>query len=82
MAARLSLLSLLHLQLNGNALVMARKCYDFSSLYLFMRLSRTVLSDTPVRTPRFVSHITFLPLSRFASSSLADVAPLHSYLGL
>ena len=52
-------------------------CYDFSSLYPFTHLFQTVLSKPLFRTPCFVSHVTFFPLPRFASPSLADVVPLH-----
>ena len=38
--------------------------------------------QTPIHIPCFVSHVTFLPLSHFASPSLVDVVPLHPYLGL
>ena len=62
--------------------VRLKLCYDFSALYPLARLSRTAPFQIPVRTPRFVSHVTFLPLSHFASSSFADVVPLHRYLGL
>ena len=36
----------------------------------------------PHSCSRFVSHVTFPPLSHLASLSLADVVPLHRYLGL
>ena len=57
-------------------------CYDFSSLLPLHAPISDCPFQTPIRTPRFVSHVTFFPLSRFASSSLADVVPLHPYLGL
>ena len=57
-------------------------CVTTFPLYPLTRLSQTVLSKPPFVLPVSSATSPSFPLSQFSSSSLADVVPLHPYLGL